>query len=63
MIRVNVSDNKYTVLIPETAEERLVALRYGEPWRDLVGDKLILGLAQELHDLREFLANNFIGPC
>lgn len=44
-------DGKYTVQMDEKG--RLYALRYGEPWRDLVGDKLVLALASELEMLRE----------
>jgi hypothetical protein len=31
----------------------LKALRYGQEWRDLTGDGLILALAQEIEALRE----------
>lgn len=53
-LRVTVYDGKYTVV--QDADGRLHALRYGEEWRDCVGDGLILALAQEVETLREALA-------
>lgn len=37
-------DGKYTVIFDDG---RLYALRHGEPWRDLTGDKLVLAMLQE----------------
>ena len=51
---VVIEDGKYTITGIETG--RLEALRYGEPWRDLVGDKFVLSLAQEIQTLRAELA-------
>lgn len=46
-------DNKYTILFkPGTQFE---ALRYGEKWRSLVGDGLILALCHEIIRLEEEL--------
>ena len=50
---VAVEDGKYTVQIGDDGS--LKALRYGEPWRDLTGDKLIYCLAAELQAAREQL--------
>lgn len=54
-LNVTVGDGKYTVI--QEANGRLRALRYGEPWpaRDdsLIGDNLVLALAQEVQALRE----------
>lgn len=56
LLNVSVFDGKYTVI--QEADGRLHALRYGEPWkRDLVGDKLVLCLAQELAEAREDLTD------
>lgn len=44
---------KYTVV--HTNGVGLRALRYGEPWRDLAGDGLVLAMAQEVDSLRERL--------
>lgn len=57
MRQIPVENGKYTVVIPETQEEWAKsecfhALRYGEPWRDLCGDNLILCLATELEEAR-----------
>lgn len=42
----------YTVVFEE-GTGRLHALRYGEEWRDCVGDKLLLALAYEVESLRD----------
>jgi hypothetical protein len=54
LLCVTVADGKYTV--KQDASGRLTALRYGEPWRDCVGDGLICALAYEVDNLREQLA-------
>lgn len=43
-------DGKYTIRIHQ--DGKLECLRYGEPWRDLVGDKMVLAMAQEIQRLR-----------
>lgn len=49
-MKITICDGKYTV----TDENgKLEALRHGTPWRDLVGDNLIYGLASEIERLRE----------
>lgn len=50
---ITVCDGKYT-LIMEPMNMR--ALRYGEPWRDLVGDGFVMALGQEISALREALS-------
>lgn len=50
-LKVTVYNGKYTVV--QEPNGRVHALRYGEPWRDCVGDGLILALAQEIESLRE----------
>lgn len=55
MTTLSLADGKYTLI--EHLDGRLEALRYGEPWRDLTGDKLILVLAQEVVTLRDALAH------
>jgi hypothetical protein len=44
---------KYTV---QFRDGRLEALRYGEHWRDLVGDKLVLSMLQSTDAERALLA-------
>ena len=51
LLSVAVCDGKYTVVQDHNGYLR--ALRYGETWRDCVGDGLILALAQEVDDLRQ----------
>ena len=54
MERIDVDSGKYTVVIDGGS---LTALRHGEPWRDLTGDKLIYWLAVELRDARAALSS------
>lgn len=50
--RLNVQvDDKYRVI--QHMDGKLEATRYGEKWRDCVGDNLILSLAQQLETERE----------
>jgi hypothetical protein len=55
MIKLQV-DPKYTIIVPETTEEyeegRFRALRYGEEWRDLTGDGLVLALVYKILSLQ-----------
>jgi hypothetical protein len=49
---VTVCDGKYTVIYDfDTGQSE--CLRYGEPWRDLCGDKMVLALFDEIVELRE----------
>jgi hypothetical protein len=58
---VEVADGKYTV---KTTRRGLVALRYGESWRDCTGDNLIYSLAAEVDRLRSLMAEKgLITPC
>lgn len=50
-LRVDVDGGKYTVVM--TQDGHLHALRYGEPWRECVGDNLIGCMAGEIEELRE----------
>lgn len=50
MAGVKVANGKYEVLHENGAGLR--ALRYGEPWRDLAGDGLVLALVQEIEELK-----------
>lgn len=50
---VNLENGKYRLLLDE---QGFRALRYGEPWRDLTGDKMVLCLVQEIERLREYNA-------
>lgn len=45
-----VGDGKYTIIYEDG---KLSALRYGEPWRDLVGDGMVLAMLQEIDFLKE----------
>ena len=51
-IRIDLDDGKYTYLLDEQGQR---VLRYGEPWRDITGDKFILLMAMEIDELRKKL--------
>lgn len=46
---IDLEDGKYTLCLH--SDGRLEALRYGEPWRELCGDKLVLCLMQRVQAL------------
>ena len=47
-------NDKYTLVHDDGVG--LHALRYGEQWRDLTGDGLVLAMAQEIEELRNELS-------
>ncbi len=51
MLKIELDDGKYTYIRHDDGRQE--ALRYGEPWRDLVGDNLIGALASEIESLSE----------
>lgn len=51
--RINVADGKYTITHERGVNLRV--LRYGDSWRDAVGDSFILACAQEIEHLVEAL--------
>lgn len=53
-LRVDLNGGKYTVVMTESGH--LSALRYGEPWRDLVGDGMVCYMAHEIEELRDHRA-------
>jgi hypothetical protein len=55
---VSVDNGKYTVVVEQTGG--MHALRHGEKWRDLTGDKLVYSLAAEVERLRDLL--EWVGP-
>ena len=52
MYKINLYDNKYTV-IEDINNGVFKALRYGEEWRDLIGDGLSLSMIQKIQELEE----------
>ena len=50
---ITVHDGKYTLIMDPG---NLRALRYGEPWRNLVGDGFVMALGHEILELREKVA-------
>lgn len=55
--QIDVCDGKYTVIM-DMDSGRAQCLRYGEKWRDLTGDKMVLALFDTIIDLREQLAKH-----
>lgn len=51
MVNVSICDGKYTII--QDASGRTKLLRYGEPWRWVTGDNVILGAAYEIEKLQE----------
>lgn len=49
---ITLDNGKYTVVYDATGAYPEQCLRYGEPWRDLVGDNLIFWLCAELEKAR-----------
>lgn len=52
---VEVMDGKYKIQLSNDGL-KFRALRYGQQWRDLLGDNLILGLVFKIQELEEELA-------
>ena len=48
-LNITTLDGKYSVVLSD--DGKLTARRYGQPWRDCVGDGLILTLAQDIETL------------
>lgn len=53
-VKLEVADGKYTLVFDE-ATGKFYCLRYGEPWRDLVGDKMVLSLFYRIKELESKL--------
>jgi len=56
MSKIELMDGKYMVINELEEGGGFRALRYGEEWRNLVGDNLVLAMAYEIEELREKLA-------
>jgi len=52
MYRLVLNYGKYEIIMSKDMST-FEALRYSEPWRNLVGDNLILALVQRIQDLEE----------
>ena len=49
-------DGKYEVILDQTGgTSKFYALRYGEEWRSLTGDNLVLCMFQRIQDLEDKL--------
>lgn len=50
---IELDNGKYTVMYNENNQYPMKCLRYGEEWRDLVGDNLIFWLCAKIEELEE----------
>lgn len=50
---IELDNGKYTVIYDENNQYPMKCLRYGEEWRDLVGDNLIFWLCAKIEELEE----------
>ena len=50
---IELDNGKYTVIYDENNQYPMKCLRYGEEWRDLVGDNLIFWLCARIEELEE----------
>lgn len=50
MVKIDLNDGKYTYVMDNGKQ---YALRYSEPWRDLVGDKFVYAMACKIQDLED----------
>lgn len=53
MTKIELDDGKYTVVNELFDGGGFYALRYGEKWRNLVGDKLVYAMFSEIERLRD----------
>lgn len=51
-MRIDLYDGKYTYVCNDDGSDQH-ALRYGERWRDLVGDGFVLAMAQKIEELEQ----------
>lgn len=59
IIDITLEDGKYRVVLPRNyLDGGMKALRYGQPWRNLAGDNLILAMAQEIDRLRKQISDH-----
>jgi hypothetical protein len=59
MIKIELENGKYTI-IEDLDNREFKALRYGEDWRNLIGDNLILALVQKIEEMdAELTAKEF----
>ena len=52
-MRIDLEDGKYTYVLNDDESGSQYALRYGEPWRDLTGDKFVYCMAAKIEEQTE----------
>lgn len=58
MNRIKLNDGKYTVVNELNNGGGFYALRYGETWRSLAGDNLVLAMFYKIEELSEKLSES-----
>jgi hypothetical protein len=58
--KIVLEDGKYTILYGAEKGQKFQALRYGEEWRDLTGDKMVYLLCCKVEELEEKLKHETI---
>lgn len=53
-MKIELEEGKYEIILNENPFE-FKALRYGEEWRDLAGDKLILALVNKIEEMFTYI--------
>ena len=51
--KIELESGKYTLILEDNGK-KFYALRYGEEWRDLIGDNLILAMFYRMKELEEY---------
>jgi len=54
MYKLDLENGKYTI-VEDLNKGKFEALRYGDEWRNLIGDNLILALVYKIQELEEKL--------
>ena len=57
MKTIKLDGRKYTIVYDKTDSYPVKCLRYGEEWRDLLGDNLIFWLCARIEKLEEEINN------
>lgn len=58
-MKISLNDGKFEIIYNENPFE-FKALRYGEEWKDLTGDDLILSLVMQLNEYQKLLKDIYL---
>jgi hypothetical protein len=57
--KIVLDDGKYTIVYDKNNQYPIKCLRYGEEWRDLLGDNLIFWLCASIEELEDERGENY----